>query len=82
MDKLDLTKPSATDWQGTAFQQMSSLETALYCPCCAKLFNTPTMLECGHLFCSVCIRSWCASSDVCPSARSPPTSPSSAPAST
>ena len=37
---------------------INKLETDLKCIICQEVFVTPTSLNCGHIFCALCIRKW------------------------
>ncbi|CAI4222145.1 unnamed protein product [Auanema sp. JU1783] len=47
------------------------IKNNLTCPICMLLFTKPSMLDCGHSFCSGCIVSWLEKHDNCPVCRSP-----------
>lgn len=64
------------DWPDTKLgKQLTNLEETLLCPICQGLFNNPQILNCGHSFCSLCIRKHFdknlnrTTSDVCPACR-------------
>ncbi|XP_033165137.1 E3 ubiquitin-protein ligase RNFT1 [Drosophila mauritiana] len=39
------------------------------CPICHDAFNTPTVLECGHIFCDECVQTWFKREQTCPMCR-------------
>lgn len=66
----------AYDWPDTSLgRKINALEDSMMCPICQGHYNNPQLLNCGHTFCSICIRKHFdktlnrTSSDVCPSCR-------------
>ncbi|KAH8264143.1 hypothetical protein KR038_003579, partial [Drosophila bunnanda] len=39
------------------------------CPICHDAFNTPIVLECGHIFCDECVQTWFKREQTCPMCR-------------
>ncbi|EDW81198.2 uncharacterized protein Dwil_GK11936 [Drosophila willistoni] len=39
------------------------------CPICHDSYNTPTLLECGHIFCDECVQTWFKREQTCPMCR-------------
>ncbi|XP_001358810.4 uncharacterized protein [Drosophila pseudoobscura] len=39
------------------------------CPICHDTFNTPIILECGHIFCDECVQTWFKREQTCPMCR-------------
>ncbi|CAD6185525.1 unnamed protein product [Caenorhabditis auriculariae] len=39
------------------------------CTVCRDLFNSPIKLECGHIFCTLCIETWLDTNSTCPMCR-------------
>jgi hypothetical protein len=37
-------------------KRMNDFEEYLRCPCCSEFFDNPNSLQCGHVYCSECIR--------------------------
>ncbi|KAI0350227.1 hypothetical protein OH77DRAFT_1413481 [Trametes cingulata] len=74
LDKL-LAAPDITD--STDFPDPAAapglrvLDDALRCDICRDFYDAPVSLNCGHSFCSVCIRSALPVSATCPSCRKP-----------
>ncbi|RHZ76672.1 hypothetical protein Glove_194g18 [Diversispora epigaea] len=60
----DISDPS--DFPQTGLQ---SLDLLSRCPICKEFFNTPMISECGHAYCSLCIRRSLATDQVCPICR-------------
>ncbi|CAG8439587.1 6477_t:CDS:10 [Diversispora eburnea] len=60
----DISDPS--DFPQTGLQ---SLDLFSRCPICKEFFNTPMISECGHTYCSLCIRRSLATDQVCPICR-------------
>ena len=56
-------------------RKMAALESCLGCPICGELMNNPFTLNCGHGYCSLCIRRHLdktlnfTTSDICPTCR-------------
>ncbi len=64
------------DWPESVLgQKFDSFEQNLMCPICQGHYNNPQILNCGHSYCSICIRKHFdktlnrTSSDICPSCR-------------
>ncbi|KAI0373293.1 hypothetical protein BV20DRAFT_1119336 [Pilatotrama ljubarskyi] len=74
LDKL-LAAPDITD--STDFPDPAAapglrvLDDALRCDICRDFYDAPVSLNCGHSFCSVCIRSALPANATCPSCRKP-----------
>ncbi|KAH8326527.1 hypothetical protein KR067_009777 [Drosophila pandora] len=39
------------------------------CPICHDAFNSPIVLECGHIFCDECVQTWFKREQTCPMCR-------------
>ncbi|KAF7323231.1 DNA repair protein [Mycena chlorophos] len=61
-----------TDFPAEA-KSLQHLDASVRCPICSELFTGPVSLNCGHSFCSLCIRNTMAatSQSQCPSCRAP-----------
>ncbi|KAJ2821457.1 E3 ubiquitin-protein ligase rad18, partial [Coemansia sp. 'formosensis'] len=70
MDALiDLDDPS--DWPDTQ-PHMRDLDQLLRCPVCKEYFTTAMVTaNCGHTFCSLCVRRCLTQETKCPSCRGP-----------
>ncbi|KAJ2736437.1 E3 ubiquitin-protein ligase rad18 [Coemansia sp. BCRC 34962] len=70
MDALiDLDDPS--DWPDT-LPHMRELDQLLRCPVCKEYFTTAMVTaNCGHTFCSLCVRRCLTQETKCPSCRAP-----------
>jgi hypothetical protein len=61
----------------TLGKELNIFEENLRCPCCGEFFNNPVSLNCGHVYCSECIRKHLDSvinnntSNSCPSCKLP-----------
>ena len=52
MDETDIT-----DWPSCKLgKKLSNLERSLRCLICRDMYENPQMLNCGHSYCSLCIR--------------------------
>ena len=50
--------------------QLAALDLSLVCTICQDVFGAdPVTLNCGHAFCSRCVRDWLASNRSCPDCR-------------
>ena len=57
MDALAGDDEGPEQWSTGGWKELETLEEALHCPICGELFDTPVSVsECGHVFCSVCLR--------------------------
>nr|GAT53714.1 DNA repair protein [Mycena chlorophos] len=61
-----------TDFPADA-KSLQQLDASVRCPICSELFTGPVSLNCGHSFCSLCVRNTMAatSQSQCPSCRAP-----------
>ncbi|KAJ7090341.1 hypothetical protein B0H15DRAFT_838224 [Mycena belliarum] len=58
--------PDSTDFPVPSLRQ---LDDSLRCPICSKFYDGPVSLQCGHCFCSMCIRENLAIKPHCPACR-------------
>ncbi|XP_071960254.1 E3 ubiquitin-protein ligase RAD18-like [Antedon mediterranea] len=64
MEVLTVTDP--TDWPST-MPELRTIDTLLRCPICYEFLKTSMMVpECSHNFCSLCIRTYMAYKNQCP----------------
>jgi uncharacterized C2H2 Zn-finger protein len=63
-----LDVPEGYHWPHEAFR---SLDVLTRCPICGEHFRAPVLLECGHSFCSECIRRALVYRSECPQCRAP-----------
>ncbi|KAI7825829.1 hypothetical protein BX661DRAFT_184237 [Kickxella alabastrina] len=64
---LDIEDPS--DWPAD-FPHLRELEQLLRCPVCKEYLDTPMVVtNCGHTFCSLCVRRCLTQETKCPSCR-------------
>jgi hypothetical protein len=71
---LDACEDGEWQWgKATATARaLAGLESQLRCGICSELFNIPVLLrECGHSFCSACIRQALGFKLFCPTCRMP-----------
>ncbi|KAJ7063548.1 hypothetical protein C8F01DRAFT_1133456 [Mycena amicta] len=54
-------------------KNLRNLDSSVRCPICTEYFDGPVSLQCGHSFCSLCIRNTMAatSQSHCPTCRAP-----------
>lgn len=51
------------------FVNPESISSYLHCVICQEVFTNPLRLNCGHTFCSECIKHWFSSRYKCPTCR-------------
>ena len=52
-----MEEEDAEAWRRIGWGDLGELEEACRCAICGDFFDTPvTMAECGHTFCSLCVR--------------------------
>ncbi|KAJ2162283.1 E3 ubiquitin-protein ligase rad18 [Coemansia sp. RSA 552] len=60
-----------TDWPAE-YGRLRELDQLLRCPICKEFFSTAMVaIDCGHTFCSLCVRRCLAQETICPSCRAP-----------
>ncbi|CAG8451888.1 18649_t:CDS:2 [Dentiscutata erythropus] len=64
---IDLS--SITDPSDFPQASLRFLDTLPRCSVCKDFFNTPMIAECGHVYCSLCIRRCLNMEQVCPVCR-------------
>jgi hypothetical protein len=76
MFKVEEADSEAYDWPNNSLgKKLTALEESLLCPICSGHYENPQVLNCGHSFCSICIRKHFdktinrTTSDICPSCR-------------
>ncbi|KAK6752187.1 hypothetical protein RB195_003543 [Necator americanus] len=52
-----------------SLRRLSSLPADFCCSICMNIFSKPSMLSCGHSFCSKCIQYWLSENFSCPTCR-------------
>ncbi|AOA62733.1 E3 ubiquitin ligase [Komagataella phaffii CBS 7435] len=55
-----------SDWLGTKVPKLFDLESMLSCHICKETLKAPVMTQCGHCFCSLCIRRYLKVNQECP----------------
>ncbi|KAH7107307.1 DNA repair protein rad18, partial [Auriculariales sp. MPI-PUGE-AT-0066] len=63
---------SVTDPTDFSSESLSRLDTSLRCPICKEFLDGPVNLNCGHSFCSLCIRDYLRTKQECPCCRAHP----------
>lgn len=58
---------TSDDWRGAEF--VSQFEETLLCPICKQICQVPSITECSHTFCGVCIRRHIDHEETCPTCR-------------
>ncbi|KAF5386563.1 hypothetical protein D9615_001906 [Tricholomella constricta] len=67
---LSANVPDPTDFPPlTIAPGLRTLDGSLRCNICGELFDAPVTLNCGHCFCSFCVRSSLAEKQECPACR-------------
>jgi E3 ubiquitin-protein ligase RAD18 len=61
--------PDSTDWLSTSLPSLEPLEASLRCEVCKEFYNNPVITECGHTFCSICIRRCITIDGKCPTCK-------------
>ncbi|KAK3926977.1 E3 ubiquitin-protein ligase RAD18 [Frankliniella fusca] len=51
----------------SSIPELQELDNVLRCEICHEIIKTPVISSCSHTFCSLCIRKWLATKQVCPS---------------
>ena len=73
------TAPEGDDiyaWGATPLRDLAAVEEHLRCTICTQVFRTPMALDCGHCFCSICIRQWKSTGkETCPRCQKPARDP-------
>ncbi|AAS50414.1 AAR049Cp [Eremothecium gossypii ATCC 10895] len=59
-----VTDPS--DFAGTTIPELADLDSLLRCHICKDMLQTPVLTQCGHTFCSLCIREYLNKESRCP----------------
>ncbi|AGO10039.1 AaceriAAR049Cp [[Ashbya] aceris (nom. inval.)] len=59
-----VTDPS--DFAGTSIPELADLDSLLRCHICKDMLQTPVLTQCGHTFCSLCIREYLNRESRCP----------------
>ena len=60
----EVSDPS--DWDNCKLPSLSNLDSLLRCQICKDFLNAPVLTNCGHVFCSICIRRTISNSNKCP----------------
>ena len=66
---LDLVSCTTEIKSGGAYNHPDIGQYDEKCPICLELLDTPVTLDCHHIFCNRCIRSWLLITPNCPSCR-------------
>lgn len=64
MTEDEISDPS--DWLNTAFPPLFELDSMVRCHICKDFLTAPVVTQCGHCFCSLCIRKTIMSIRKCP----------------
>ena len=65
--KTDSTNKS--EEHGTLNLITDFVDTECICPICQQLLSQATTLNCGHIYCGICINEWSKRSSICPTCR-------------
>ncbi|KAH9842555.1 uncharacterized protein C8Q71DRAFT_733395 [Rhodofomes roseus] len=70
LDLLAADVPDPTDFPPSDIAPgLRLLDEALRCSVCHELYDAPVTLNCGHCFCSLCVRNCLKDKEECPSCR-------------
>ncbi|KAF9505806.1 hypothetical protein BS47DRAFT_1334157, partial [Hydnum rufescens UP504] len=66
----ELALPDVADPTDFELSELQAVDTVIRCPMCKEFFEGPVLLsQCGHTFCSLCIRGYLPSKSECPVCR-------------
>ncbi|TGZ84335.1 DNA repair protein rad18 [Ascodesmis nigricans] len=71
LNDLDATLPDPADWATSRIPDLAVLDAALRCEICKDFYTAPVITNCGHTFCSLCIRRCLGADEKCATCRAP-----------